>query len=244
MGKITTEDRGWQLVFDRAVEGTGDDNRLKFWVSNGGGGETERYAAAEAVTGDWFAIGGSYEWNEAPLAPGAGSMTLYVNGLDDSAPARLDAGERPFAHSDPVTIGGTAVGTAAGAAGRIGYAAVWDGHALTAQEHAHLSAGADPRGIAPDHLVFFARLEDQDAEEFLGGTIPDVRTGATFSTDRYPVAKPLLVSQGDARPNAIRLLATVGRAADLQIEYAIDDFPGDAHRALDRGGRERPRRWL
>ena len=49
-------------------------------------------------------------------------MTLYVNGLDDSAPPRLDAGERPLAHGDPVTIGGSAVGDAAGAAGRIGHA--------------------------------------------------------------------------------------------------------------------------
>ncbi len=75
LGKITGGAQGWQLLFDLDIDGTGHENRFRFWVSNGDGQETERYAAAPAAAERWHSVGGSYAWDESAAA-GAAEMAI------------------------------------------------------------------------------------------------------------------------------------------------------------------------
>jgi len=216
-GKLSTGDKGWKLGLLGQADGGGDANRLAFGVGTSLLGRAERYFATEAVAGDWYTVGGSYEWSGA-----AGDIALYVDGVDDSAPSAFNDYGAPFEHADPLTVGGDMNGVAGNANGKIGHVAVWDGVALTAAEHALLAAGADPRTIRPGDLAFYARLEEPDAADLVTDAVPAPGPGAAFDTDRWPGSRPFIVGLGDPTPNSIRVLSHAGRAVQHVIEYSLD----------------------
>jgi phosphodiesterase/alkaline phosphatase D-like protein len=223
LGKTTAGGVGWRLGLDALVDGSGAAHRVSFLVADDLGAATERHHASAATPGVWTTVGGSFEW-VAPAA-GAGAMTLYVDGTDDSAPPVLDALRGPAAHADPLTIGASPAGDGPAMGGAIGYAAIWDGAALTPDEHLALAAGADPRAIRPGALTFFARLEEMDGADLLGGTVPDPGppgTAPVFDVDRWPDARPFIAGLGHPRPDAITVLTHVGRAAEHRIAWSLD----------------------
>ncbi len=229
-GKLGAAARGWNLEFDRTIGATDHERRFRFHVANGPGEETERYAVAEAAPDTWYAVGGSYTWNEAAEAGATGDdaadMHLYVDGVDASETPRFDTGRRPAEVNDPLTLGASPAAGAESTGARVGHFAVWGACALTPAEHLLLAEGADPRTIRPDCLTFYASLEDLQGEDLVGGALPQQTAGAAFSVDRYPFAKPLVTGLGDVRPAAIRLMSHAGRPATHAVEYTATDFPG------------------